>query len=121
MRCSPAWVIRTPSRTLSPVGRIAIEEGFALNHRKTRCAPAGRRQTVCNVVVNERVNLPRREFDRLKAILHLCVAQGPSTQNRAAHADWRGHLSGRVAWATQLNPAKAARLKRLFDQIDWGR
>jgi hypothetical protein len=103
------------------VGRIAIEEGFALNHRKTRWATAGQRQSVCNIVVNERVNLPRREFDRLKALLHHCVTQGPSSQNHAAHADWRGHLSGRVAWAAQVNPAKAERLKRLLDQIDWTR
>jgi hypothetical protein len=67
------------------------------------------------------VNLPRREFDRLKAVLHHCVTQGPSTQNHAAHADWRGHLSGRVAWAAQVNPVKAERLKRLLDQIDWAR
>ena len=103
------------------VGRIALEEGFALNHRKTHCAMAGRRQSVCNIVVNERVNLPRREFDRLKAILHGCVTHGPSSQNRAAHADWRGHLSGRVAWAAQLNPAKAERLKELLARIDWDR
>jgi hypothetical protein len=30
-------------------------------------------------------------------------------------------LQGRLAWATQLNPAKAERLRRLFEQIDWAR
>lgn len=103
------------------VGRIALEEGFRLNHRKTRCQPAGQRQSVCGVVVNQRPNLPRPEFDRLKAILHQCVHQGPAAQNRDGLPHWREHLQGRLAWATQLNPAKAERLKRLFDQIDWQR
>lgn len=101
------------------VGRIALEEGFSLQHRKTRCQTAGRRQRVCGMVINRHVNLPRDEFDRLKAILHRCVTDGPSAQNRAGHPRWREHLQGRVAWATQLNPGKAQRLQRLFDQIEW--
>lgn len=103
------------------VGRIAREEGFALNHRKTRCLGAGRRQAVCNVVVNRTPNLPRDQFDRLKAMLHQCVVQGPSTQNRDGVAHWREHLRGRVAWAMQVNAGKAVRLQRLLDAIDWSR
>jgi RNA-directed DNA polymerase len=103
------------------VGHIAREEGFALNHRKTRSLTAGRRQAVCGIVVNQHPNLPRPEFDRLKAILHQCVTQGPTSQNHEARPHWREYLQGRVGWAAQLNPAKAQRLKRLLDQIDWHR
>jgi len=103
------------------VGTIALEEGFRLNHCKTRCLKAGRRQAVCSVVVNHHTNLPRPEFDRLKAILHRCATDGPASQNRGNHPQWREHLQGRVAWAAQLNPSKAQRLKRLLDQIDWSR
>jgi len=103
------------------VGRVALEEGFALHHRKTRCLTAGRRQSVCNIVVNRHPNLPRDEFDRLKAVLHRCVTEGPAAQNREDKPHWREYLQGRVAWAAQLNPAKAQRLKRLLDQIDWSR
>ena len=103
------------------IGHIAREEGFALNHRKTRCLPAGGRQVVCGVVVNQRPNLPRDEFDRLKATLHRCVLHGPSIENRDQRPDWREHLRGRVAWAAQLNPEKAQRLQRLLARIDWQR
>ena len=103
------------------VGRIALEEGFSINHRKTRCLSAGRRQSVCSIVVNQHPNLPRPEFDRLKAILHQCVLNGPAAQNREGRQRWRDHLQGRVAWATQLNPGKGQRLKRLLDRIDWTR
>ncbi len=106
-------------RVESWVGRIALEEGFALNHRKTRCLTAGRRQAVCGIVVNRQSNLPREEFDRLKAILHQCVKSGSAAQNRDRKPHWREYLQGRVAWAAQVNPTKAQRLKRLFDQIDW--
>lgn len=108
-------------RVATWVAHIAREEGFAVNHRKTACTTAARRQSVCGIVVNQKTNLPRVEFDRLKAILHLCVRDGPSAQNRAGHPAWREHLRGRVAWAAQLNPAKAQRLQRLFEAIDWSR
>jgi RNA-directed DNA polymerase len=103
------------------VGRIALEEGFSLNHRKTRVLPAGHRQSVCGVVVNAHANLPREEFDRLKAILHRCVVDGPHTQNREGRPHWREYLQGRVAWAVQVNAGKAARLQRLLQQVDWSR
>lgn len=101
------------------VARIVGEEGFALNLRKSRCVGAGARQQVCGIVVNQHANLPRDEFDRLKAILHQCVRDGPHRQNREQVPNWREHLRGRVAWAAQLNPAKALRLQRLYEQIDW--
>ena len=50
---------RVMSRIEAWVGRIALEEGFALNHRKTRCLTAEQRQSVCNIVVNHHPNLPR--------------------------------------------------------------
>lgn len=103
------------------VQAIAEAEGFTVNPRKTRSLGAAQRQAVCGIVVNDKPNLPRDEFDRLKATLHRCVLDGPAGQNRDGHADWRAHLQGRVAWAAQLNPAKAQKLKALFDRIDWSR
>lgn len=106
-------------RIVAWVVAIAADEGFTINPRKTRSQGAAQRQSVCGIVVNDGPRLPRDEFDRLKATLHRCVVAGPAGQNRAGHADWRAHLQGRVAWAAQLNPAKAQRLKALLDRIDW--
>jgi RNA-directed DNA polymerase len=103
------------------VAAIAEDEGFALNPGKTRSLGVAQRQSVCGIVVNDRPNLPRDEFDRLKAILHRCAMEGPAGQNREGHPDWRAHLQGRVAWAAQLNPVKAHKLKALLGRIDWSR
>ncbi|MEO5688809.1 MAG: reverse transcriptase family protein [Burkholderiaceae bacterium] len=110
---------RWADRIAVRVAGFALDEGFALNHRKTRCVTASRRQQVANIVVNAKPNLPRDEFDRLKATLHRCVTQGPSTQNRAGVPQWEQHLRGRVAWAAQINADKAQRLQRLLERIDW--
>ena len=116
-----AGLLRQADRIEARIDGFALAEGFALNHRKTRRVTRARRQQVCNIVVNERPNLPRDEFDRLKAQLHRCATLGPAAQNRDGHPHWEQHLRGRVAWAEQLNPQKAQRLRRLLDRIDWAR
>jgi hypothetical protein len=116
----PASLAGAAGRIAAWVGRIALEEGYALNHRKTRCATRAARQQVCGVVVNERPNLRRADFDRLRAVLHRCVLEGPASQNREGHADFRQHLLGRLQWAAQLNAGKARRLEALWERIDWG-
>lgn len=102
------------------VGAIAREEGFALNHHKSRSATRAGAQRLCGLTCNEHPNLPRREFDRLKALLHRCVRDGPSAHAHGSD-DFRAHLLGRVAWARQVNAAKAARLARDLARIDWQR
>ncbi|MEN2471594.1 reverse transcriptase family protein [Burkholderia sp. GS2Y] len=101
------------------VAAIALEEGFALQLRKTRVMRRGTRQQLAGVVVNRHPNLARDEFDLLKAILTNCIRRGPASQNRDAHPDFRAHLAGRVAHAVALNAARGAKLRALFDRIAW--
>lgn len=115
----PASLGRVAQRVVAWVAHIAREEGYALNHRKTRQATQAAQQRICGVVVNAHPNLPRPEFDRLRAVLHGCVVEGPASQNREGHADFRAHLLGRLQWATQVNPAKARRLHALWARIAW--
>lgn len=98
---------------------ILMEEGLAVHHRKTRIMRQGVRQHLAGLVTNERVNVMRPDFDRLKAILTNCVRSGPASQNREEHPDFRSHLQGRVAFVAMIHPAKGQRLRRLFEQIQW--
>ncbi|MFM9960635.1 MAG: reverse transcriptase family protein [Planctomycetaceae bacterium] len=101
--------------------QIVRSERFRLNHRKRKVIRRGHRQVVTGVVVNAKPNIRRDEFDRLKSILHNCVKHGPSTQNRESVSDFAAHLRGRIAFVRQLNPARAEKLSRLFERIDWRR
>jgi RNA-directed DNA polymerase len=98
---------------------IAMEEGFAVHHRKTRIMHGGVRQRLAGVVVNEHVNVVRTDYDRLKATLTNCIRHGAESQNRAKCEDFRAHLLGRIAFVDMLNPNRGSRLRTLFDQIKW--
>jgi RNA-directed DNA polymerase len=104
---------------LTHVAAIVFEEGFAVQHRKTRLMRQGARQYLAGLVVNQSPNVVRADFDRLKAILTNCVRHGPESQNREAHPSFRSHLEGRVGFVEMINLAKGKRLRRIFEEIQW--
>ncbi|GAA5145553.1 hypothetical protein GCM10025768_02950 [Microbacterium pseudoresistens] len=99
--------------------RIIADEGHEANARKTRVRGRGVRQSVTGIVVNERLNVSRDDYDRLKAIVHNCVVHGPATQNRGGVADFRAHLLGRISWVESLNARRGERLRAEFARIRW--
>jgi RNA-directed DNA polymerase len=110
---------RSWPRVSSAISAIALEEGFAINHRKTRAMHRGRRQMLTGIVVNTKPNIPRVEFDRLKAILTNCARLGPRLQNRQQVKDFRAHLAGRIANVASINAARGMKLKAIFERIAW--
>jgi hypothetical protein len=97
---------------LDRIERVARDEGFRVNRAKTRVMSRAGRQTVTGIVVNERLNVPRRDYDRLKATLHRAALHGPGELDPAS-------LLGRIAWVESLNPARGAKLRAAFAAIRW--
>ncbi len=102
------------------VGAIILEEGFCPNHHKTRVLRQGQKQHAAGLVLNEKPNIDRREFDRLKAILTNCVRHGPASQNRENHPEFSAHLQGKLAWVRFIHPGKETKLRVIFERIVWG-
>lgn len=98
---------------------IAIAEGFEPHLRKTRFMPRSTAQRAAGILLNEKPNTSRKEYEVLKAILHHCTTQGPESQNRADHPEFQAHLAGRIAHIRQVNPARGEKLASLFQLIDW--
>jgi hypothetical protein len=101
------------------VAALLLEEGFRVNHRKTRIMRQSVRQHLAGLVTNQRPNIMRSDFDRLKALLTNCIHLGPETQNREGRLRFRAHLAGRVAFVEMVNPEKGKRLRALFKRIRW--
>jgi RNA-directed DNA polymerase len=110
---------RCVERFLPQAAAIAAEEGFVVNHRKTRVMRQGVRQHLAGLVTNSHANIIRPDFDRLKAILTNCLRLGIASQNRESHPDFRAHLTGKVAFVEMVNPEKGKRLRELLDRIEW--
>ena len=110
---------RDANRCANHVAAVLLGERLHTAHHKTRIMCSSQAQRSCGLVLNVRAALPRRERERLEAMLFNCIQQGPSTQNRAGVPDFRAHLQGRVAHASRFDTS--GRLAQLLAQIDWHR
>ena len=106
-------------RLIDLVDRLVRDEGFRLNSVKTTVRRASQQQRLAGIVVNDKLNIDRRELDRLKALLHNAARDGASSQNRTGHPHFAEHVLGRIGWVTQVNPSRGERLRRQYESIDW--
>ncbi len=116
----PRLTNRANRTLLAMAGRIVHEEGFRINQDKSSLRTAAQRQLVTGVVVNAHPNVPRPEYDRLRAILHRIAIDGPGSYEPGRPVDLRAHLRGQVAWVSAVNPRRGEKLRRLLEAIDWG-
>lgn len=98
---------------------VALEEGFGINHHKTRIMRQGTRQMLSGLVVNRKLSLRRKEVEKLEAILTNCVRTGPQSQNRANHPDFRAQLEGKIGYVEMIDRAKGQMLRKLFKRIEF--
>lgn len=109
---------RGMKRFLKRAQSIITNEGFALNYAKARFSRSGDQQRVTGVVVNEKINCARKDYDRLKAILHNAARAGSlASQNRDNRPDFAQHLRGRIAHLSLLNPGCGAKLLARFNAL----
>ncbi len=113
----PADSRPNPTAFVAHVGGILVEEGFEPHPRKTRVLGCAQSQRLTGVIINDRPNMARREYDVLKAILHNARRDGLAAQNRGNHPDFPSRLRGRIAWLTLLNPARGQKLLHLLESL----
>ena len=97
-----------PGEVLAFVEPRLREKGFFLNEKKTRFIPAGQRQIVTGVVVNEKPSAPREYLRRLRQEVYFCQRYGvESHMARQGIAGPRQRylrqLLGRVEYALQIS------------------
>lgn len=108
----PAHLLRDFPALRGWVQGIARGEGFALHPDKTRRMPSHARQRVTGLVVNDKPNLQREEYDLLRAQLHRL------SREETVPSEDRSILQGRIAWACQaLVPSRQAKLRALFERL----
>ncbi|MEZ6123796.1 MAG: reverse transcriptase family protein [Planctomycetaceae bacterium] len=101
------------------VAAIAMEEGYQVNHHKTRIMSQAAQQRAVGLVLNEKMQASRAEYDRLKAVLHHCVRHGPNSVNADQHPHFQAHLRGRIHHVAQSSESRMTKLMNLFTAINW--
>jgi len=86
------------------------QHGFRLNQNKTKVMFHDKRQWVCGAVVNEKVNMLRKDRNNLRAMVHNVMKNGyeaECSKMDLSPTKFYEHLRGRLNWFLQLNPDSA--------------
>ena len=86
--------------------------GYSIDPKKELIMRRGMRQTVTGLVVNQEVNLPRRQRRRLRAALH-AMKDGRGTHWHGKPAD-HARIIGLLGFHRGVNPESAARLSSKY-------
>jgi RNA-directed DNA polymerase len=89
---------------------LIADEGWHINAEKFRVMRNSARQSFAGVVVNERPNIARRDYDALKARVHRFVGALAGI-SRAQGIQQRQQLLGQIAWLAQFNAPRANKLR----------
>ncbi|MCB9857909.1 MAG: RNA-directed DNA polymerase [Phycisphaerales bacterium] len=102
---------------LARIRHIAQDEGFEVNEKKTRVQRPNQRQTVTGLVVNDKVNVSRKDIRRIRAILHRAKHEGLARQNREDHPYFESWLRGMIAYISMVNPTVGQSMRTQFDAL----
>lgn len=100
----------TARKLLKRAESIVRQEGFRINHDKTRVMTQATAQRIAGVTVNTAPGWSRKQRRLLRAELHR------ARQSADASASLWQRLRGKLAFVRMLNPAQAARLEERLPQ-----
>jgi hypothetical protein len=95
---------------VSAVTRICRDEGFEVNHQKTRTMRSPNRQLVTGLIVNDDVRLTRSDLRRIRAFLHRCETRGIDNVSLEIGKDARAVARGYFAYIFMVKPSAALKL-----------
>lgn len=105
-----------PVGLVTDVAAALADHGYRLAPRKTRLMGRHRRQMVTGLVVNEKVQPPRRFRRWLRAVLHDLRRSGPEAALTRARLT-AGELAGHFAYLMLVAPERAEEELRLFEGV----
>lgn len=100
---------------VATVRKRIVEAGFLLNEEKTKVEPRWGRQRVLGVVVNEKINIPRVEYMRIRALVHNCMMHGFEVEAKRAGKENANslmtYIKGKLNYFDQIDPDKSNKLR----------
>lgn len=114
-------VMSVPNLTKFIAEKLEVA-GFRMNKDKTKWMKKGHRRYTCGAVVNETVNLSRKQRLRLRAMVHNVEVNGVEAESKKYNPEgtveeFVNHLRGKLNWYAQLNPTKGKALADKFTSL----
>ncbi len=96
-----------------------VKAGWNVNWSKVEVQRRGKQHRLLGMTINEKINVQRAQFRRIRSITHRCAQYGFSATAPLVKKDGGGQLrtwlSGQIAWFHAVNPAKAERIRAVYE------
>ena len=106
------------NRIVNKLRYVIHDCGYRVNPKKVRATHSFYRKRVLGVVINKKMNIPREDYRKLRAIVHNCNTYGFDTQYEKAGKKNAGelmsYLQGRIGYVQFINPQKGDQLMSTF-------
>lgn len=98
-------------RLLRMIEKIIKDEGFRVNHEKTKVMRKPNRQIVTGIVLGEELRLPKIYLKKLRAFNHRCKTLGFDQVSKEIGQDARSVLKGHLSFVNMVMPDYVKKFK----------
>ncbi|NDV58428.1 retron St85 family RNA-directed DNA polymerase [Bacteroides sp. 519] len=99
------------------VGKIIKSEGLTINPEKTHIMRSGAQQKVTGIVVNEKLNVERKQLHNFRALLHNIETNGWNGQKWGRADNVMHSIEGYIHFIKMVNPEKSIRFGEQLTRI----
>jgi len=103
---------------IKAIVKIIRASGYNINKKKLRVARSGRQQRLLGMTINEKPNVMRLQFRKMRARIHHCKHEGFSkvaTDMGMASGDkLKSQIEGQIAYYHMISPVKSAQLNTQY-------
>jgi hypothetical protein len=103
------------NKFIRAICKIIKKGGYEVNRKKLRVTRPGRQQRLLGMTVNEKPNVIRLHYRKLRARIHNCKTKGfdavAKEMNMESGEQLKSQIVGKISYYHMINPVKAAKLK----------
>lgn len=117
--CGKDYTLKEKKTITHELHQIVRASGYQVNHKKTKIIRAYYRRKMLGVIINQKPNVPREEYLKIRAIIHNCLTNGVQTQyeraGKSSPEELFRYLRGKTSFIMQVHREKGERLKEELD------
>ena len=103
------------NKFIRSISKIIKKSGYEVNRKKLRVTRPGRQQRLLGMTVNQKPNIIRVHYRKLRARIHHCHYKGfdvvAKEMGLESGARLKSQIEGKISYYHMINPVKAAQLK----------
>lgn len=106
------------AQVIETIEAVIHKSGYRVNRKKLQIQKPYRRQRILGVTLNQKINIPREDYRKLRSLIHNCYQHGFASQADRAKKDGvdklLSHISGKLSYFDMLAPERTKKLRLLY-------